>query len=173
MDEINVDPALLEGGRAAVLDRLARDMVTALDRILDHFVAAAPAPTEGAEIPLTLQEVRVIKTLIPRESITMSTLASSMGVSLPTATHLVDRLVAKGITERTRPEHDRRLVLVALSERSKAHERRFLENRTALILSILEPFGPAEREQVVKAFGEIARVLEVRAASQASSPDYQ
>ena len=96
-----------------------------------------------------------------------------MGVSLPTATHLVDRLAAKGVVVRTRPEHDRRLVLVALSEQSKAQQRAFFENRVALILSVLEPLGPTEREQVVKALGEIARVVQSRVAGQAGHTDSQ
>ena len=167
MNESNAESIPLDVACAAVLDRLARDMVSALDRILDHLMAAAPAEGAGSEVPLTLQEVHVVKTIAPRESISMSTLASSMGISLPTATHLVDRLVTKGVAVRTRPEHARRLVLVALSEQAKARERAFFENRVALVLNILAALTPAERGQVVRALGEIARVVQSRAASQA------
>ncbi len=139
-------------------------MVIALDRVLDRLFAVAPAEGAGWEVPLTLQEVRAAKTIPPTGPVSMSILASSVGVSLPTATHLVDRLVAKGVAVRTRPEHDRRLVLVALSEQSKAHRLAFFENRVELIVSILEPLGPTEREQVVKALGEIARVVQSGAA---------
>jgi len=147
---------------AATLDRLARAMVTALDQILERMIEVAPAEQVDEGVPLTLQDVRALKAIPATGSVSMTVLASSMGISLPTATHLVDRLAAKGVVVRTRTEQDRRLVLVALSERSKAHRRAFFENRVALILGILEPFGPAEREQVVKAIDELARVVQSR-----------
>lgn len=164
INEINVDSEPSEVDAAAVIDRLARDMVRALDRILDRLMAAAPAEAVGSDVLLTLQEVRAAKAIPPSGSVSMSTLASSMGVSLPTATHIVDRLVTKGVAVRIRTEQDRRLVLVALSERSKEHHRAFFENRVALILRILKPLGRAEREQVVRALGEIARVVQPRLA---------
>jgi DNA-binding MarR family transcriptional regulator len=157
-----------------VLDRLARDMVSSLDRILDLMVTAAPA-VEGAglEIPLTLQEMRLLKTIAQKDPTSMSTLAASMRISLPTATHLVDRLVAKGVVVRTRSEQDRRLVLVALSERSKAHAETYFKNRITLAVSILEPLEPAEREQAVKALSKIARLAQSRFAGQADHTDPQ
>ena len=66
MGESNVDPIPREVDCAAVLDRLARDMVTALDRILDRLIAVAPVEGAGWEVPLTLQEVRAVKTVGPR-----------------------------------------------------------------------------------------------------------
>lgn len=156
---------------AAVLDRLARAMVTSLDQILNRMIEVAPAEGVEAEVPLTLQDVRALKAIPPTGSVSMTVLASSMGISLPTATHLVDRLAAKGVVVRTRTEQDRRLVLVALSERSKAHRQAFFENRVALILGILEPYGPAEREQVVKALGDLARVVQSRVPGAARLTD--
>ena len=173
MNESNVGSTSPEVDHAAVLDRLARDMVGSLDQILDRLIAAAPAEAADWEVPLTFQEMRAAKAIPLTESVSMSTLASSMGISLPTATHLVDRLAAKGVAVRTRTEHDRRLVLVALSEKSKTQRRAFFENRVSLILSILEPLGPVEREQVVKALGEIARMVQSRAAGQAGRTDSQ
>jgi DNA-binding MarR family transcriptional regulator len=149
------------------LNQLAREMVNSLDRILDQLIVAAPSEGAVCEIPLTLREVWVAKALTSRDPISMSALATSMGISLPTATHLVDRLVTKGVAVRIRPEHDRRMVLVALSERSKAQQRTFFENRVALILDILKPLEPAKLEQAVKVIGEIAELVVSRAANQA------
>jgi DNA-binding MarR family transcriptional regulator len=173
MDESNTNSISVEGDPSVALDRLAREMVVALDRIIYHMVAAVPIEESCAEIPLTLQEVRVIKTISPKGAITMSTLASSLGVSLPTATHLVDRLVAKGIVVRTKSEHDRRLVLVTLSDLSKANDRKFFENRVALILGFLEPLGPAERGQVVNVLAGIAEAVQSRAAGLTRQTDPQ
>jgi len=138
----------------------AQDIVKALDWIFAQLSAAAPREGSDWEVPLTFQEVRVIKMINARGAITMSSLAIFMGISLPTATHLVDRLVAKEVVVRTRSEDDRRKVLVALSERSIACVKTFFENRVAMILRILEPFPEAEREQFANALGKIARAMQ-------------
>jgi DNA-binding MarR family transcriptional regulator len=173
MDESIIGSEPQRVGDAVGLDGLARAMVTALDRIIDRLIMVAPTEGFGGDVPLTLQEVRATKAIPPEGSVSMSSLASSIGVTLPTATHLVDRLAAKGVVVRTRPEYDRRLVLVALSDQSKAHQRAFFENRVGLSLSILEPFDPTAREQAVRALGEIARMIQSQAAGQAGRRDTQ
>jgi DNA-binding MarR family transcriptional regulator len=157
MDESNTDPSPANAESSDVLNRCARDLVGSLDRIMHHMIASAPSEGGGWEIPLTLREVWVAKTISPQGSVTMSSLAATMGISLPTATHLVDRLVAKGVVVRIRPEHDRRLVLVALTERSKTNQRVYFENRVTLIRSIVDSLSQAEREQAVKVLGKIAQ----------------
>jgi DNA-binding MarR family transcriptional regulator len=154
--------------QADVLEQLARDMVGSIDRILEFLMKSTPS-VDGidGEISLTFQEMRAFKTIEGSEPITMSALARSLKVSLPTATHIVDRLVAKGVAQRTRPDSDRRLVLVALSERATACSRALLENRVATVSNILDPLEPAARERVVKALGEVARVVESHEARQA------
>jgi len=160
----NAPPSPQSNDQAAALDGLARHMVNAIDSIIGHLTSAMP--TEGG-VPLTFHEVQAAKAIVAGKSITMSGLASALRVSLPTATHLVDRLVAKGVAVRTRPEHDRRLVLVALSEEAEARERAFFDFRVANSRNILETIGPVERERAVKALGELALVVQAHAASQA------
>lgn len=149
----------------ASLDGLARKVVTALDGIFGHLMAQAPAEGAGPETPLTFSEVRAIKMLPPVGTVSMRVLAEALGVALPTATHLVDRLVEKGVVERIRPEYDRRVVLVGLSEKSKAHREALFNHRVGLVAQIIEPLGPAVREQVARTFNEIAQA----AASQAKA----
>jgi DNA-binding MarR family transcriptional regulator len=161
--------------QAVGLEQLARDMVGSIERILEFLVKAAP-DMDGidGEVSLTFQEIRAVRTIGGSESITMSALARSLKVSLPTATHVVDRLVAKGVAQRTRPDNDRRLVLVALSERATACHRALLEHRVATISNILNPLDPAARKRVVKALGEVAKVVqshEARQAEQIQDPD--
>jgi DNA-binding MarR family transcriptional regulator len=135
-------------------------MVAALDEIAARMIAVAPVEGIGGGAPLRLQEIGAARTIPLAGAVTMSQLANSIGVSLPTATHLVDRLVAKGVAVRIRPEHDRRLVLVALSEETKAYQQAFLKNRVQLILDFLKSLAPTEREQVARALREIARITQ-------------
>jgi DNA-binding MarR family transcriptional regulator len=109
------------------------------------------------EVPLTLSEVRAFKLIPESGHIAMRGLAEALGVSMPTATHIADRLVQKGIAVRCRPEYDRRLVLMELSEDARAHRQSFFRRRVALIGQILQPLSPAARKNVARVMSEIAQ----------------
>jgi len=142
--------------RPAPLNPQAREMVESLDLLFQSVMALLPAEAAGPDTPLTFTEVRATKLLPAEGRIPMRQFAELLGVSLPTATHMVDRLVEKDIVERERPEHDRRLVLVGLSERARAHRETLVHYRTRVIEQILEPLTPAVRRQVARAFHQIA-----------------
>jgi len=145
--------------RPGDLDRLARDMIAALDGIMQHLMRAVIS--EGMEdISLTFQEIRVFKTVSAEEPITMNALAGFMRISLPTATRLVEGLVAKGVLVRTRTAEDRRLVLVSRSEMAKAREQVFFSDRAAMIRGTLKQLAPAEREKMAGTLKQIAQVLQ-------------
>jgi DNA-binding MarR family transcriptional regulator len=158
------------GTNTELKSSFAGEVVTALDQVLDYLLAMAPAEGNGADIQLSFSEVRAAKQVPDEGFISMRHLAASMGVPLSTATHVVDRLVVKGVVVRIRPKHDRRLVLVELSERSKEHRQLLFRERVALIAQIMEPLGDAAREQVVRVLSQIAeRAASHRAALLARS----
>ena len=64
---------------------------------------------------------------------------------LSTATHTVDRLVAKGLAERNRSEEDRRVVAVQMSEYGRQLQEVFRERRKVVARSWLEPLSDQER----------------------------
>jgi DNA-binding MarR family transcriptional regulator len=65
---------------------------------------------------LTLNQLRVLFRLYYRQSLTMSDIAAALGVSQPTATGVIDRLVDRGLVARTIDKEDRRRVVVVLTE---------------------------------------------------------
>ena len=144
----------------ATLDGLARDMVSAIERFLTRLISVSPTEEIGADIPLTFHEVRAVKAIPPAGSVSMTTLASSIGISLPAATRLVDHLVAKGVAARYRPDDDRRRVLVAFTEQARVRRQALFEHHVRLLQGILCPLGAAERERMVQAFREIAGLMQ-------------
>ncbi len=89
------------------------------------------------------------------ERLTMSNLAESLGVPLSTATHTVDRLVAKGLVERNRSEEDRRVVEVKMSDYGSQLQQTFRDNRKIVARSWLEPLSGAERELFLQLMAKI------------------
>jgi DNA-binding MarR family transcriptional regulator len=137
-------------------DATALEIVLALDRIFDSLMSVIPIEGAGMEIPLTPSEVRAARRMPMSGAVGMRALASSLGVSLPAATHIVDRLVEKGVVVRTRPQHDRRVVLVELSESSKQCRLKMCARRAGLIQRTLEPLGASARAEFARLLGELA-----------------
>ena len=139
------------------LSRCSFNVISAIEKLFDYLMARSPAEEFCQDIPLAFSEVRALRTIPVTGCITMHQLASSTGVPVSTATRVVDRLVAKELAVRIRPEYDRRLVLVELSEKTRASRQSTFSRHVGLIQQILEPLSPAAREQVARVFGEIAQ----------------
>ena len=73
-------------------------------------------PRELLELDLTMTQLKVVLLLFLNGPVRVSALALELGVSLPTTTGVIDRLVERGIVMREEPAEDRRVVLCRLSE---------------------------------------------------------
>ena len=73
-------------------------------------------PEEWFTLELTMPQVRALFALLRNGDSRMGTLASHLGVSLSSATGLVDRLVEKRLVERWVDPEDRRSVLCRLAD---------------------------------------------------------
>ena len=74
---------------------------------------------EWMDMALTMRQLKVLFVLFDRPPTRMSTLADSLGISLPWCTSLVDRLVKEGMLDRLEDPLDRRLVLCELSGKGR------------------------------------------------------
>jgi DNA-binding MarR family transcriptional regulator len=73
-------------------------------------------PKEWLHLDLTMSQLKVVLLLFLNGPSRMSVIASELGVSLATATGVVDRLVERNIVLREGDPEDRRVVLCRLSE---------------------------------------------------------
>jgi DNA-binding MarR family transcriptional regulator len=122
-------------------------------------------PKEWLSLDLTMPQLKVVLLLFTNGPERMSTMASALGVSLATATGVVDRLVEKDMVAREGDPNDRRVVLIRLSEKGekliaglwqlarhnaevllRALERRQLELLNEALRALLEA-GEAIREE--------------------------
>ena len=72
-------------------------------------------PTEWLSSDLTVAQLRILLVLQSRGPTRMSDIASTLSVTLPSATGIVDNLVKKGLVERETEPTDRRLVICKMS----------------------------------------------------------
>jgi len=73
-------------------------------------------PRELLNLDLTMPQLKVVLLIFLSGPVRMSTIASGLGVSLATATGVIDRLVERDIVSRRGRPEDRRVVLCHLSE---------------------------------------------------------
>lgn len=76
-------------------------------------------PKEWLSLDLSTPQLKVVLLLLVNGPCRMSVIASALGVSLATATGVMDRLVERGIVVREGDPEDRRVVLCRLSTKGE------------------------------------------------------
>lgn len=141
----------------AALDRQSGELLTYLDALFQRMMLRRRTGEEQAP-DCSREEMRALVVLGPARQTMMSTLAEALDVPLSTATHTVDRLVAKGLVVRTRSEQDRRVVQVEMSDYGKKLQEAFRGKRREMAQSWLEPLSPGEREIFLELMDKIHRL---------------
>ncbi len=138
---------------------------------LPEIVRGAAAPRHAASRRLGVPQVRALIRLADAEVLTMGELARQLGISYPAASQIADQLVEVGLALRERPEWDRRVVLLRLTEHAGATVQQVQATRRRQVEEVLERLSPAERAGFVRGVGLLAEILvrdlasETRAAS--------
>jgi DNA-binding MarR family transcriptional regulator len=112
---------------------------------------------------LTLSQVTVLLLLKEARGGTMpmGQTAHELGVSLPTASGLVDRLHREGLVDRVVNVRDRRVVLVRLTPEGRTVIQRMLRLLSDLLTHLLADLTEAEQESLAQA---VERVFELSLA---------
>lgn len=108
---------------------------------------------------LTLSQIHAVKTIHQLGQVSISELAQSLKVSLPSVSVMVDRLVEKGVLTRTRSTKDRRKVEVSIvphvQEDIKKLEMAILEIFTDLV----EKIGPETTQKWCDVLEKVGQAL--------------
>ena len=108
---------------------MKQDRQTLVRRILklaeDIYRAVKPGiPSEWLTSDLTVAQLRVLLVLYTEGPSRMSSIASSVGIAVSSATGIVDNLVKKGLSTRGADPKDRRLVICSLSSQGQEMVKR-------------------------------------------------
>jgi len=130
-----------DDGRWTHRGRQARQVADAVESLVACWLTAA----EEAPPRLPARQLHALRTVRGRPELNLTALAEHLGVGLPTASRLCDRLEAAGLLERTVPPQSRRevqLVLTAYGHRVLAD---VAERRVRRLTSVFEAMTPAQR----------------------------
>src|SRR5262245_3443471 len=127
-------------------------VAAALARLLPQLWAACFTPLPpGAVLDLPVGQARTLGHLSVVGRRRMGELAEDLGVKLPTATRIVDRLVERELVERSPCDRDRRVVWVEATAEGQALADAARRFRRGVILSRLERLDGRQRAALVQA----------------------
>ena len=112
-------------------------------------------PSEWLESDLSVAQLRILLVLQSQGPSRMSSIASAIGVALPTATGVVDNLVRKGLVIRENASEDRRVVICSLSPQGQDLINKLWMSGRFQMENLLDGLT---MEQLEKAH-EVARIL--------------
>lgn len=112
---------------------------------------------------LTLGRFLVLRTVRDTPACRIQEVAASQGITLGAASRLVDRLHRDGLVHRTPCEHDRRAIILTVTEEGLAH----LEKACVIVEKeqerLFARLSAAQREELTRALSLIAEAAKERA----------
>ena len=164
-----------EDNREGVLmgaEELSRDDLTFLDSIMtDTFNSVMGIEERVLEnrltAGLTIAEVHTIVAIGLHGLSPMKTVAARLGVSLPTVTNAVNRLVKKGHVERVRDDDDRRLVLLRLTTSGRKACRAHDLFHKRMVAGAVEGMSKDEIEALIRSLTKVRGFFEKEARGEA------
>ncbi|GAB5906714.1 MULTISPECIES: MarR family winged helix-turn-helix transcriptional regulator [Mycobacteroides] len=94
--------------------REIEELVAATDALYFAMRRGRTSPA-GTQAGMSRSQLELLAPLLDRDSMSVSQLAGTAGVAVPTATRALKQLEERGVVERTRSASDDRLVLVGLT----------------------------------------------------------
>lgn len=109
---------------------------------------------------LTLPQIMLLRSIRAQGDVTVKKLARDIALSQPTVTTILDRLEERGLVERIRSTHDRRIVNARLTEPG----RQMLEKSPPLLdetfMRRFSALSEGEQQALKTALGKIVQLLD-------------
>ncbi len=118
-------------------------------------------PIEWLQLDLTMPQLKVVLLLFLNGPVRMSDIASALGVSLATATGVVDRLVERDIVLRESQPEDRRVVLCRLSEKGQKMIGGLWQLARDRTKELLQSAAPSQLQLITEALEALLKAGEV------------
>lgn len=104
---------------------------------------------------LTLAQVGVLRVVAAGGPVSAGAVRRELGVTLPSVTSAVDHLERAGLVRRSRSPEDRRIALIALTERGAKALRRFWGLQHLGHRGMTRLLDPSERRELARLLGRL------------------
>lgn len=119
---------------------------------------SAETTDDWLQVDLTLAQIKALFVLWNQSPMTVGALGERLGVGVPAASHLVERLVQLGLVERREDESDRRRTHVSPSPEGAALVDRLRAVRGEQLRRWLERLGDEQLAALVKGTDALVKV---------------
>ncbi len=143
-----VNPAT--GSGPAVRTELERLVLNRMGQLVRVFHRNFRQPHELDLFELTMPQCRTVLFLAEGPA-SMSKLAAGLGIALPSATGVIDRMVEKGLVARYEDPEDRRVVLCGLTPQGKSMADGLYEADVAVLQDLLRALSDGQITTVLAA----------------------
>jgi DNA-binding MarR family transcriptional regulator len=109
---------------------------------------------------LSLAQLRVLMLIRTKGQVTIRELSEQLGVSPPSASAMVDRLVEKGLLSREPSQEDRRKVVVSISPQALNDIQRLEEEILCSFVNLVDKIGQDTANKWCEVLGKVKSVLE-------------
>lgn len=133
--------------------KLVKKLIKHMTRVQRHLRSGQASAWSGLD--LTMPQVKTLF-LLAEGPMRMRGIATRLGVEMPSATTMIDRLVAKGLVERRQDPGDRRAVVCSVTPAGRDAVEKFWALRAARIESLAAVLSKKELETVVPALEILA-----------------
>jgi MarR family transcriptional regulator, organic hydroperoxide resistance regulator len=133
-------------------------------KLMPQMFRRMPAQKTGMESNMSMSEFRLIHLFKEKQVYKMSAIAGLMGIPLPTATHIVDKLVKNGFLKRKLDAGDRRVVLINITEKGREAMEESVKKHRDNMKHFMDMLDAEDREKMLKVIGDFAEVMERIAA---------
>ncbi|HEY94235.1 MAG TPA: MarR family transcriptional regulator [Dehalococcoidia bacterium] len=149
-----------------MMSRTKNNIVKEILDLSEKIFATIPitVPPEWFSSDATIAQLRILLLLHMQDSTRMSSIASELGIALPTATGIVDNLVKKELVIRDADPGDRRVVVCRLSSTGQIFINKIWVSGQAQMERLLDGLS---LEQLEKA-AEVADILYQNASRRSS-----
>ncbi|WP_128376180.1 MarR family winged helix-turn-helix transcriptional regulator [Streptomyces cavernae] len=142
-------------------DAVARRVVDAVEDLVGLWFAAV----EDASPRLSARQLRALRVVSHRPELNLTALAEHLGIGLPTASRLCDRLEAAGMLHRRVQPRNRREVQLVISAQGRRLLTDVTERLAASLADILDALPPVRRTALEQDFGAFHEARRTRAAT--------
>lgn len=130
------------------------ELLPQISRLTYSAIAADPAMGS-----LTVAQSKAISLLYHQGDQTVSEVATGLGISLPAASELIDRLLDRRLVLRTADPKDRRRMIVSLTPESLAYARHMHDVQRTQVRAALAQMPKSEWPVFVKSLRALAAAL--------------
>jgi DNA-binding MarR family transcriptional regulator len=126
--------------------------------------------TDWLDLDCSMAQLKTLFVIAREEPATIGRVAEVLQIGLPTASHLVDRLVQDGMVSRTNDTTDRRRTLASLTEQGAQLCARLRQGSAARLRSWIDQLDDEERAALARGLQAMACVAERDVGEPAESP---